>query len=68
VKISLTPGRKIMGRLPKGEDLLAALSKVVREHGIILGEVRAIGAVSQAGWAITTRRSANIIGSTWSAL
>jgi hypothetical protein len=48
VKITVTPGRKIMGRLAKGEDLLAGLSKVVREEGITLGEVRAIGAVSQA--------------------
>ena len=48
MKITVTPGRKIMGRLAKGEDLLAALTKVAREHGITLGEVRAIGAVSQA--------------------
>ena len=48
MKITVTPGRKIMGRLAKGEDLLAALSKVAREHGITLGEVQAIGAVSQA--------------------
>ena len=48
MKITVTPGRKIMGRLAKGEDLLGALSKVAREHGITLGEVRAIGAVSQA--------------------
>jgi uncharacterized protein len=48
VKITVTPGRRIMGRLAKGEDLLGALSKVAREHGITLGEVRAIGAVSQA--------------------
>jgi len=48
VKITVTPGRKIMGRLAKGEDLLAALSKVALEEDITLGEVRAIGAVSQA--------------------
>ena len=48
MKISVTPGRKIMGRLAKGEDLLAALTKCAREHGITLGEVQAIGAVSQA--------------------
>jgi predicted DNA-binding protein with PD1-like motif len=48
VKITVTPGRKIMGRLAKGEDLLAALSNCAREHGISLGEVQAIGAVSQA--------------------
>jgi predicted DNA-binding protein with PD1-like motif len=48
VKISVTPGRKIMGRLAKGEDLLGALTSCAREHGISLGEVQAIGAVSQA--------------------
>lgn len=48
MEIAVTPGRKIMGRLAKGEDLLAALEKVAREHGITLGEVQAIGAVSQA--------------------
>jgi predicted DNA-binding protein with PD1-like motif len=48
MNITVTPGRKIIGRLAKGEDLLAALEKVAREHGIHLGEVQAIGAVSQA--------------------
>ena len=48
MKITVTPGRKIMGRLAKGEDLLAALSKVAQEEDIALGEVQAIGAVSQA--------------------
>ncbi|MGA9756219.1 MAG: PPC domain-containing DNA-binding protein [Desulfobaccales bacterium] len=48
MNITVTPGRKIIGRLAKGEDLLAALEKVAREHGITLGEVQAIGAVSQA--------------------
>ena len=45
---TLTPGRKIMGRLSKGDDLLAALEAVCRVHGITLGEVQALGAVSQA--------------------
>ena len=48
MQITVTPGRKIMGRLAKGEDLLAALENCTREHGITLGEVKAIGAVSQA--------------------
>jgi predicted DNA-binding protein with PD1-like motif len=48
MQITVTPGRKIMGRLAKGEDLLAALENCAREHGITLGEVSAIGAVSQA--------------------
>jgi predicted DNA-binding protein with PD1-like motif len=45
---TVTPGRKIIGRLAKGEDLLTALESCAREHDITLGEVRAIGAVSQA--------------------
>jgi predicted DNA-binding protein with PD1-like motif len=45
---NLNPGRKIMGRLAQGEDLLAALGAVCRTHGISLGEVQAIGAVSKA--------------------
>jgi predicted DNA-binding protein with PD1-like motif len=48
MNITVTPGRKIFGRLAKGEDVLAALEKCAREHDITLGEVRAIGAVSQA--------------------
>jgi predicted DNA-binding protein with PD1-like motif len=48
MNITVTAGRKIIGRLVKGEDLLAALEKLAREHGITLGEVQAIGAVSQA--------------------
>jgi predicted DNA-binding protein with PD1-like motif len=48
MNITVTPGRKIMGRLAKGEDLLAALEKVARDNGITLGQVQALGAVSQA--------------------
>ena len=48
MNITVTPGRKIIGRLAKGEDLLAALEKLAQDHGITLGEVSAIGAVSQA--------------------
>jgi len=48
MNLAVTPGRRIMGRLAKGADLLAALEQVAREQGITLGEVKAIGAVSQA--------------------
>ena len=48
MNITVNPGRKIIGRLAKGEDLLAALEKLAAKHGITLGEVAAIGAVSQA--------------------
>ncbi len=45
---AVTPGRRIMGRLAKGEDLLATLERTAAERGITLGEVRALGAVTQA--------------------
>ncbi len=48
MKLTLTPGRKIMGRLAKGDDLLLALEKCAQELGLTLGEVQAIGAVTQA--------------------
>jgi hypothetical protein len=46
-KVSTT-GRRIMGRLPKGGDLLDALTAVCVQHNITLGEVRALGAVTSA--------------------
>ena len=48
MQITVTPGRKIIGRLAKGDDLLAVLENCAKAHNIILGEVQAIGAVSQA--------------------
>jgi predicted DNA-binding protein with PD1-like motif len=48
MNVSATPGRKIIGRLAKGDDLLATLEKLAAQHGITLGEVAGIGAVSQA--------------------
>ncbi len=46
--LNLKPARKIMGRLAKGEDLLQGLEKCARDLKITLGEVHAIGAVTQA--------------------
>jgi predicted DNA-binding protein with PD1-like motif len=46
--LNVTEARKIMGRLAKGDDLLAALTNICQEMGITLGEVKAIGAVSKA--------------------
>ena len=43
-----TTGRRIMGRLAKGDDLLRALGDHCAKAGITLGEVRAIGAVTKA--------------------
>jgi predicted DNA-binding protein with PD1-like motif len=48
MNLMLTAGRRIMGRLTKGDDLLAALAKCCQDWHIHLGEVRAIGAVSRA--------------------
>ena len=48
MKAELQPVRKIMGRLAKGADLLGALEEQCRTHGITLGEVWAIGAVTKA--------------------
>lgn len=41
-------GRIIMGRLPKGADLLASLTQLCLEEDVQLGVVRAIGAVARA--------------------
>jgi len=41
-------GKRIMGRLPKGSDLLEALSEICQQAGIQIGAVRAIGAVTRA--------------------
>jgi predicted DNA-binding protein with PD1-like motif len=46
--LHVTETRKIMGRLQKGDDLLQALTAICQELGITLGEVKALGAVSQA--------------------
>jgi predicted DNA-binding protein with PD1-like motif len=46
--LNVTEARKIMGRLKKGDDLLGALTGICQEMGITLGEVKVIGAVSQA--------------------
>jgi uncharacterized protein len=46
--INVTEARKIMGRVKKGDDLLIALTTICQEMVIALGEVKAIGAVSQA--------------------
>jgi hypothetical protein len=48
MKVTVTPGRKLMARLLKGDDLLPALEKLCGELDIRLGEIRAIGAVSRA--------------------
>jgi hypothetical protein len=48
LSVMTKPGRSLMGRLAKGDDLLLALEKVCRQHNIKLGEVRALGAVTGA--------------------
>jgi predicted DNA-binding protein with PD1-like motif len=41
-------GRRIVARLPHGGDLLAEIAAVAEEHGLIVAELRAIGALSAA--------------------
>ncbi|MFZ5899521.1 MAG: PPC domain-containing DNA-binding protein [Bacillota bacterium] len=41
-------GRTFVGRLQKGDDLLIALGEICSKEKIVLGEVRAIGALSKA--------------------
>jgi predicted DNA-binding protein with PD1-like motif len=48
MKAEIKPGRRIMGRLAKGADLLGALEEQCRIHHITVGEVWAIGAVTKA--------------------
>jgi hypothetical protein len=45
---SVKPGRIVMGRLKKGDDLLGALQRICSEQEIRLASIRAIGAVKQA--------------------
>jgi len=44
----VTRARCIMGKLKTGDDLLEALTAIAAEHGITLGRVEALGAVSKA--------------------
>ncbi len=48
MRISVTPGRILMGRLQKGDDLLQALETMCSGENIRLGEVSALGAVKNA--------------------
>lgn len=45
--VNLT-GRRLMGRLDAGSDLLSALVGKCRDNNISLGEVRGVGALSKA--------------------
>lgn len=45
---SVKPGRIIMGRLQRGDDLLLSLERICSDRNIRLGEIRAIGAVEHA--------------------
>ena len=41
-------GRRLVARLPHGADLLDAIAEVADEYGVLVGEVRAIGALQRA--------------------
>jgi len=45
--VTLT-GRRLMGRVAEGRDLLNALAEKCKEAGVSLGEVRGVGALSRA--------------------
>ena len=57
-------GRVFMGRLPKGADLLGALTELCVREGVTMGEVRVIGAVTRArvGYYNQTGRSYQALG------
>ena len=44
----VSAGKRFMGRLPQGADLLEALTQACVAQGITAGEVRAIGALTKA--------------------
>ena len=46
--VNVKPGRIIVGRLKKGDDLLGALQQICSNQKIKLGEIRALGAVKSA--------------------
>jgi uncharacterized protein len=48
MELNVGTGRFLMGRLKKGDDLLGALERICRDKRIVLGEVRALGAVTCA--------------------
>ncbi len=48
MKVNVKPGRIVMGRLQKGDDLLGALQKICSDQQIRLGDIRALGAVRKA--------------------
>jgi hypothetical protein len=48
MKLSVKSGRIVMGRLQKGDDLLISLQKICSDQRIMLGDVRALGAVQKA--------------------
>jgi uncharacterized protein len=41
-------GRRVVARLPHGGDLLAEVARVADERGILMAELRGIGALQQA--------------------
>ncbi len=52
-----TRGRRLVARLPFGADLLDAVGAVADEHGVLVGEVRAIGALQHARLAFYDQES-----------
>lgn len=50
-------GRRLVARLPYGADLLEAIAAVADEHGVLVGELRAIGALQRARLAFYDQQS-----------
>ena len=48
MQVNVKPGRIIVGRLKKGDDLLDALQRICSDQEIRLGDIRALGAVKSA--------------------
>lgn len=48
MQLKRNTGRRLMGRLEKGEDLLQALARICRDEKITLARLEAIGAVTGA--------------------
>src|SRR5512138_1609925 len=59
-----TAVRVLMGKLPKGADLLEALTDICRRENVRLAKVEALGAVrrAQVGFYDQTRRSYETMG------
>ena len=59
------PGRRWIGRLPHGVDLLDALTEVCRRRGVRLGRIEAIGAVQRARMSFYDQTKQKYVEHSW---